>query len=427
MSHGADTTVPRLVDHLFRQNAGFLIARLTGIFGGSYIDDAEDVVQEVMIRALKTWPFSGVPENPSAWMVRVAKNCALDLIRRHQVFRHKQDTLIATVEAWHESDTADAPRFSHEVRDEQLRMIFMSCHPEISPEGRLALTLKVVGGFSTGEIARAFLSSEATVAQRIVRAKKKIRGLTLPFAMPVADQVAGRLDSVLQVLYLIFNEGHSAHEGKNHIRAEFCQDAIRLVNLLTRHPLTAVPEVHALAAYFYFQAARLPARCDARGVPVILARQDRRLWDQEMMQRGVLAMARSARGVHLSAYHLKAEIASCHTLAETAAATDWPRILHLYDLLLAQSGDAVVALNRVVALAETIGPRAALEELDRWSAEPRFETYLPYFSVRAELHARLGETEASRRAYRRALALAMSEPVSDYFREQLEAVTARDR
>ncbi|CAM2008150.1 RNA polymerase sigma factor [Acanthopleuribacter pedis] len=418
------SAVPSLVDHLFRENAGYLVARLTRIFGSRYIDDAEDVVQEVMMRALKSWPYSGVPDNPTAWMVRVAKNRALDLVRHHQVFRHKQDLFAATLAEWHESE-ADATdsAFAHEVRDEQLRMMFMCCHPEIPSEGRMALTLKMVGGFSSGEIARAFLSSEPTVAQRIVRAKRKIRGLALPFEMPPSTALPERIDSVMRVLYLMFNEGHSAHEGKQHVRADLCRNALRLVRILAEHPLTASGEVFALTAYFHFQAARLPARCDRNGQPVLLAHQNRALWDQQMIGQGVVWMARSALGDRLTAYHLKAEIASCHALAARAEETDWPRILHLYDLLLNVSGDAVVALNRVVALAEVESAPVALKALTELAGEPRLENYLPYHATRAELHARCGESEAARQAYRRALTLAMSEPVSRYFRARLDEFT----
>lgn len=428
MSSSDPSAVPLLVDHLFRQNAGYLVARLTGVFGSGYIDDAEDVVQEVMMRALKSWPFSGVPENPTAWMVRVAKNRALDLIRHHQVFRHKKEQFVATLAEWHESenDRPDASAFAHEVRDEQLRMMLMCCHPEIPAEGRMALTLKTVSGFSTAEIARAFLSSEATVAQRIVRAKRKIRGLAIPFEMPAAEALPERLCSVMRVLYLIFNEGHSAHEGKHHIRGDLCRDALRLVGYLATHPLTAGPEVFALSAYFHFQAARLPARCDRHGQPVILSRQNRALWDQQHIREGVLWLARSAVGTRLTAYHLKAEIASCHSLAACSEETDWPRILHLYDLLAAQADDAVVALNRVVALAEVKGAKTALQALAGLEQDKRLQRYLPYHATRAELHARIGETTEARAAYRQALTLAMSEPVSRYFRARLDEVEGNE-
>ena len=267
------------VDHLFRHRAGQMVASLTRIFGLEHIDLVEDAVQDALVRALRLWPYEGTPRNPTAWLIQVAKNRLLDRLRRQSLWRQKQPEAERSIRALREAAADSEPAFAREVRDDQLRMIFTCCHPAIPSESQIALTAKTVGGFSTAEIARAFLCREATIAQRLVRAKRKLRQRAVELEMPPPRELAKRLDPVLEVLYLMFNEGYSALEGEDLVRTDLCHEAIRLVELLAAHPGTAEPRVHALAALFFFQAARLPARADAAGDLLLLAEQDRSLWD----------------------------------------------------------------------------------------------------------------------------------------------------
>ena len=406
------------VDHLFRHRAGQMVASLTRIFGLEHIDLIEDAVQDALVRALRLWPYEGTPRNPTAWLIQVAKNRLLDRLRRQSLWRQKQPNTERSIRALRESAADSEPAFSREVRDDQLRMIFTCCHPAIPRESQIALTAKTVGGFSTAEIARAFLCREATIAQRLVRAKRKLKEHAVELEMPQPEELAKRLDPVLEVLYLMFNEGYSALEGEELVRTDLCHEAIRLVELLAVHPATASPRVHALAALFFFQAARLPTRADAAGDLLLLAEQDRSLWDGKMLRHGLHHLERSASGSQLSSYHLQAEIAACHALATSLESTDWSRILSCYDDLLVLDSSPVVALNRTVALARVEGPEVGLRALDELAEHRSLRHYYPLYATRGELLGQLGRIQESVACYRKALALTSSEPVRRFLEKR---------
>ncbi|HET9222309.1 MAG TPA: sigma-70 family RNA polymerase sigma factor [Roseiflexaceae bacterium] len=400
--------VPGLVDHLFRHQAGQVVATLTRVFGPHQIDLAEDVVQETLLKALRQWPYRGIPDNPGAWIMRVARNHALDILRRERAMRGKHEQIAALTAL--DNPTTPAEILDCELRDDMLRMMFTCCHPAIGREARVALTLKTLGGFGVPELARAFLTQEATIAQRLVRAKRTIRARHIPFEVPDAAELPARLGSVLEVLYLLFNEGYSAHAGENLVRHELCAEAIRLTSLLADHPACDRPVVHALLALMLLQAARLPGRTDAAGDLLLLEEQDRALWDRALIGRGLRELERSARGDELTEYHLQAGIAACHAVAPSYAATDWPRILADYGELAALSASPVVMLNRAVALAMVAGPHAGLDALREIAELPGMASYHLFHATRAELLRRTGEYTGALESYQRALGNVSTEP-----------------
>ncbi len=354
--------IPGLTDHLFRHEAAKLVAVLTGIFGIERWQLAEDVVQEAMVRALQTWPYYGVPKNPAAWLTQAAKNLALDTLRREKNFQEKQPQIISHIEQLPGEASGDhSPAFENEIKDDRLRMMFVCCHPLISREDQVALALKTLCGFSPPEIAKAFLTTEAAIAKRLTRAKQRIREAGIRFEIPEGDELARRLDAVLQSLYLLFNEGYKASSGESLIREDLCQEAIRLTQLLGEHLAGNQPKTHALLALMLLNAARIPSRMDAEGNLLRLQEQDRSRWHQPMIARGMFHLAHSAAGNELSEYHLQAGIAACHCAARDYASTDWGHILEMYDRLVAFDDSPVVALNRAVAVAEVYGPQVGIE------------------------------------------------------------------
>ena len=391
----------QLVDHLFRHNAGQMVATLTRVFGPAHLSLAEEVVQEALIAALQQWAIRGVPDNPRAWLFQVARNRALDQLRRETSFRGKEQELAARLE--HAS--IDEPAFAHELRDDQLRMMLMCCHPAIPSESRIALTLKTVGGFSVDEIARAFLTKKETIAQRIVRAKKLIRDEGLELELPSRAELPQRLETLLDVLYLLFNEGYSAHAGEDLVRMELCTEAIRLMRQLVEHPAASAPECHALLALMLLQAARLPARVDTAGELATLEEQDRSLWDQSMIAEGLRQLGASSEGEKLTAYHVEAAIASYHAIAPTFDETNWPAIVAEYDRLLAIKPSPVVALNRAIAVAMADGPAAGIEAIDAIAAHPSLHDYLPLATTLGELWLRSGDRRQAAAHFNRALEL----------------------
>lgn len=374
-----------VVEHLFRHEAGKMVATLTGIFGIEHLTLAEDVVQEALARALQTWPFYGVPRNPAAWLMQTARNRALDVVRRENNFRAKEPDIIRLMDG--ENPAPDAIILSEqEIADDWLRMMFVCCHPQIPAEAQVALALKTLCGFSPAEIAKAFLTTEAAIAKRLMRAKQKIRDARIAFEIPAGGELARRLDGVLQSLYLLFNEGYKASAGDKLVREDICAEAIRLTGLLSEHPAGNQPKTHALLALMLLNAARTPARVDGEGNLLRLQEQDRTRWDQPLIARGLFHLAQSAAGGELSEYHLQAGISACHCAARDYASTDWRQILSLYDRLLALDGSPVVALNRAVVLAEVNGPQAGIEAVE---AIPNLKSLGSYYL----LHAVLGDFE----------------------------------
>jgi RNA polymerase sigma-70 factor (ECF subfamily) len=406
-SDGEPGSPHQLVDHLFRGSAGQMVAWLTRIFGPAHLELVEEVVQDSLVKALQQWPYSGVPDNPSGWLFRVARNRALDVLRRSSSFHSRAHEIARELQR--SADAADRPTLPDDIEDDELRMVFMCCHPSLPADARVALSLKTAGGFSVAEIARAFLTSEATIAQRLVRAKRELREHRVGLELPAGSDLAPRLESVLEVIYLLFNEGYSAHAGESLVRDDLCGEALRLGRLVARSPRIVSPAAHALVALMALQAARLPARIDARGELVLLEDQDRALWDQSLVALGFAHLERSAEGRTLTTYHVQAAIAALHARS-TPDATAWAEILSLYDELLSLNPSPVVRLNRAVAISRVHGAAAALDALAPLEDEPALAQYFLLFCVRGRLLTALGEAGAAAAAYRAALERPCSEP-----------------
>jgi RNA polymerase sigma-70 factor (ECF subfamily) len=412
-----------LIEHLFRHQAGRMVARLTRLLGPAHVALAEETVQEAMVRALQSWPYQGVPENAAGWLFRVAHNIAVDAIRRDRVFGDKTEAIVAELTRSATVTPSDTD-IEEQLRDDELRMMFMCCHPEISRDASVALSLKTIGGFSVREIARAFLSDEATIAQRLVRAKRQIRERRLTLEMPGAPELVQRLDSVLEVLYLMFNEGYAARAGADLIRQDLCLEALRLGRLVASASI-ATPRVHALVALMALQAARLRARVDEAGDLVLLDDQDRSRWDERLIAIGFHHFDRSMVGDEVSEYHVQAAIAATHARARNPKSLDWPLILHLYDQLLSINPSPVVALNRAVALAKVRGPAEALAAVARLERDPKLRHYHLLLAVRGQCLMDLGRDVEAADAFRAALTCACSEPEHRFLQRKLGACAAR--
>ncbi|MEW6307300.1 MAG: sigma-70 family RNA polymerase sigma factor, partial [Verrucomicrobiota bacterium] len=400
----ASGDISRLAEHLFRHEAGKLVSVLTGIFGIHRLQMAEDVVQEALIRALKTWPYYGIPKNPAAWLTQTAKNLALDLVRREKNFQEKESQIVAFIEQG-TVDSDDAPSFDDEIKDGRLRLMFACCHPLIPQEAQTALALKTLCGFSPAEIAKAFLTTEAAIAKRLTRARQKIQELRIAFEIPSGEELAGRLDTVLQTLYLLFNEGYKASSGENLVREDLCFEAIRLAGLLAEHPVGNLPRTHALLALMLLNAARLRARVDMDGNMLRLKEQDRSRWNGAMIGAGIQHLAQSAAGQELSEYHLQAGIAACHCAARDYESTDWPQILELYDRLVEIDDSPVVALNRSVAIGQVHGPAAGIDAVAAIRNCGSLDSYYLLYAVLAEFETQLGNFPAAASHLRKAMQL----------------------
>ncbi len=389
---------------MWRIESARIIAALTRMVGD--VGVAEDLAQDALLAGLEKWPDSGIPDRPGAWLMAAAKNRAIDHLRRGRRLDRKHEELGRELEVSREMSEPDLDdAIDDPVGDDLLRLIFICCHPVLPTEARVALTLRLLGGLTTEEIARAFLVPVPTLAQRIVRAKRTLREARVPFETPRGEDLADRLASVLEVIYLIFNEGYSATAGDDWVRPALCEDALRLGRILAGLA-PEEPEVHGLVALMEIQASRLRARVGPSGEPVLLMDQDRSRWDRLLIQRGLAALERAAkRRGGLGPYGLQAAIAACHARARTAEETDWARIVALYDALAQLAPSPVVELNRAVALAMAFGPEAGLEVADALTAEPALRDYHLLPSVRADLLAKLGRFDEARVEFERAAAL----------------------
>jgi RNA polymerase sigma factor (sigma-70 family) len=397
--------VSQLVEHLFRHEGAKMVAILTKIFGIEHLNLAEDVVQEALARALQTWPFYGVPKNPSAWIMRASRNLALDVVRRRKVFQNKQAEISRLMDR--DGATPDEAIFSEdEISDDCLRLMFVCCHPAIPAEAQVALALKTLCGFSVAEIGHAFLTTEAAIAKRLTRAKQKIHQARIPFEIPTGRELGQRLDSVLRSLYLLFNEGYKASSGENLVREELCEEAIRLAELLMSHPAGNQPKTHALLGLMLLNAARNPTRLDSEGNLLRLKEQDRTRWDKSMIARGMFHITQSAAGDELNEYHLQAGIAACHCAAKDYESTNWQQILLLYDRLIEFDQSPVVALNRAVAFANIRGPKAGLQAVKSIRDLNKLSSYYLLYAVQGEFEMRSGNLRVAAEQFRKSFELA---------------------
>jgi RNA polymerase sigma factor (sigma-70 family) len=412
-------TVDGLVEHLFRHQTGIVTATLIRIFGIEHLDIVEDSVQDALVKALQLWPFHGVPGNPGGWILRTARNRALDILRRKANFQSKEKE-IGYLQSSEDTGLDYSSLEDPVLADDQLRLIFTCCHPELSQEAQVALTLKTLCGFNVPEIARSFLTNESTIAQRLVRAKRKIRETGLRYEVPSGDELEERLPPVLGILYLLFNEGYNAHQGEDLIRQDLCEEAIRLGSILANSSAGNRPAVHALLSLMLLQGARLPSRTDEQGNLLVLAEQDRSLWHQEMIQLGLHHLGLSAEGNQLTSYHLEAGIAACHAIAPNYESTDWSRISGYYDDLLVQNPSPVIVLNRAVAISMLRGPDAAIEELENLKQDSSMKAYYLFPATLAELHMRKGDKRSAAEYYERALQLVGTEPERRFLQRKLK-------
>ena len=406
-----------VVEDLFRRESAKITATVIRIVRD--IDRAEEIVQETLLAALERWPFSGIPDNPAAWLMVTAKNRALDVVRRDRSFDRK----IAPVLRADDRDEAPADEPAA-VADDLLRLVFTCCHPELGRESQVALTLKLLGGLSTGEIARAFLAAEPTIAQRIVRAKRTIAERSIPYEVPGRAQLPERLPSVLEVIYLVFNEGYAAREGDRLVRTDLCEEAIRLGTLLAEL-MPEEPEVLGLCALMELQASRARARVTADGEMVLIADQDRGLWDRARIARGLSHLTRARSLGEAGPYRLQAQIAACHAAAPSWEATDWRLIVALYGRLASLVDSPVIELNRAAAISMRDGPAAGLLLLERLGSEPALRDYHLYFSTRADLLRRLGRWSEAVDAYRHARSLATNQREQAFLDKRTEECLAR--
>jgi RNA polymerase sigma factor (sigma-70 family) len=406
------TSVARVVEAVWRIESARIIAATARMLRD--VGTAEELAQDALVSALERWPEAGVPDNPAAWLMTVAKHRALDVLRQRQLHLTRQEQIGYEIEGMLQDAAPDletdvARALEDDIGDDVLRLVFVACHPVLPMDGRVALTLRMLGGLSTGEIARAYLVPEATVAQRIVRAKRTLAEARVPFEVPRAHELVARLGAVLQVLYLIYNEGYTASAGADWMRPALCDEALRLGRILAElAPREA--EVHGLVALMEIQSSRARARVGPDGAPVLLLDQDRARWDQLLIRRGLAALERAGdTGQGLGPYGVQAAIAACHARARTAADTDWGRIAALYDALAQLTPSPIVELNRAVALSMAFGPAAGREVVDGLLDEPALRHYHLLPSVRGDLLGKLGRHAEAREEFERAAALAQNQ------------------
>jgi RNA polymerase sigma factor (sigma-70 family) len=414
--------VQSLVDHLFRRESGKMVSALTRVFGPTNLDLAEDVVQETLLLAMQRWPFDGVPGNPAGWLYQAAKNKAIDTIRRQQTFRRFEPELTRELQAAGlATHVLDRLFLAEEIADDTLRMMFTCCHPALPTESQITLTLKILCGFGTAEIARALMTQEAAIDKRLYRAKRRIREEAVAFEVPGGPELSTRLQSVLSVLYLMFNEGYNSSVAGDPIRKDLCMEAMRLGQVLGEHPIGRHPMTAALMALMCFHAARLDARLDEDGHLLTMRHQDRRRWDRQFVGEGFRYLEESASGNEVSHVHLEAGIAALHCAADTFERTDWEGIVRLYDHLMTIRPTPIVALNRAIAIGERDGAEAGLSAIRAIPDVKALEAYHLLPAALGEMHLQLGQIEQARRFFERACALTSSRAERQLLRRKLAA------
>lgn len=427
----SERDVSPLVAHLFRREAGRLVARLTRRFGVAHLDLVEDAVQDALLQACRTWPFRGIPDDPAAWIATAATNRTLDLLRTGARRARLLDDSGAPRDAHDPALGAAAPPAplstddTHELGDDELALLFACAHPALTSETAVTLMLKTVGGFGVREIARGLIAQPEAIAQRLVRARRTLAEAQVPVAIPDAADAAPRVHAVADALYLMFTEGHSAAEADAVIRSDLCHEALRLAIAVADHPALARPELHALVALMAFTASRLGTRVDDAGIPVLLAEQDRARWNRGLLGLALARVELSMAATDLSRWHVEAELAAFHALAPTFEAMPWDRVVEAYDRLLVIAPSPVVRINRAVALGFAVGPAAALDALDHADDEGHLARYPWLHAARAHVHERLDDRPGARDAWLRALALTSSPPHRRFIETRLAALTSR--
>ena len=399
--------IRQAIDHLFRHESGKMVSVLSKLFGIKNLDAAQDIVQDTLLQAMKTWSYSGVPDNPSAWLYRVAKNKAVDILRREKTFRELSPQYAYLLQSEYSlSPTVNNLFLENEIQDSQLRMMFACCHPLVPQESQIALTLKTLCGLSVSEISAAFLTNEETIAKRLYRAKEKIKTCDIELAVPQGNELPDKLEGVLKSLYLLFNEGYNSSHPDLLIREDLCEEAMRLVRLLSRHPLTRLPRTFALYSLFCFQASRLRARLDDNAHIIILKDQDRSKWDRSLIQTGFDYLELAAEPFEVSPYHLEAAIASIHAASPTFETTDWKSIHHLYELLYQLQPNPVVAMNKAIASAYAVSKQQALEELNQING---LEHHHLFYATIGEMYLGLDQKPDAKAAFQKAITLTNSQ------------------
>lgn len=419
------TDINQLLEHLFRHEAGKMIAVLTRLLGSERLELAEDVVQDAMIEAVKVWTYKGIPEQPTAWLYQVAKNKALNAIKRKTHLKKYVKETAASANDIIESKEETLDLFSEEeIIDDQLRMIFICCHPAINSDSQIALSLKTLCGFNIAEIARAFLTNKETINKRLVRARKKIRTAQIPFEVPKGDELEQRLKTVLSCIYLLFNEGYNASSGDELIRYDICKESIHLAELMLMHPLFSErSEILALLALMQLNASRFPARQAKNGNILILQEQDRSLWDLELMEQGFNNLRKSTQAKEVSSYHLLASISSFHCAAKNYESTNWNAILELYDRLLLLDNSPIVALNRTVALAQATNTERALADLRKIESAAELQSYYLFYSIKANFLMEVNLKEEAKANFLKAIELAPLESEKSLLKMKLKKIT----
>lgn len=409
--------IHQTIEHLFRHESGKMNAVLSRLLGLQNMETAQDLVQDTLLQAMNTWSYKGVPDNPQAWLYRVAKNKAIDFLRRQKKFNEIKPRYTNLLESeWTLTPTVHQFFLEHEIQDSQLRMMFACCHPAINIESQIALTLKTLCGLSVGEIAKAFLTTDETIAKRIYRAREKIKSDQIGMETPDSDELQLRLDAVLKSLYLLFNEGYNSSQPDFLIREDLCEESMRLCYLLTQHPLTRFPRTNALFSLFCFQASRLQTRLDDKGHIIILKYQDRSNWNRSLIQKGFDHLEMAAEPFEVSAYHLEAAIASVHAASPSFEQTDWRSIYHLYELLYQLQPNPVVAMNKAIASGYAINKEHAIHELSQIRG---LEKHYLYFAALGELYLDIAEHIKAKEYFEKAMGLTTSSSEKQLLAEKI--------
>ena len=415
------------IDHLFRYEYGKLVSVLTKTFGTSNIELAEDVVQEAMLEALNKWEYSGIPKNPVGWIYKVAKYKAVNILNREKYkWEYASDIAHHLQSEWTVEPTLKYIFTDKEIADDQLRMIFTCCHPSISTDSQIALTLKTLCGFSIPEVAKAFLTTEENINKRLVRARKTIKDANIPFEVPIGKELEVRLSSVLETIYLLFNEGYNATSGDNLIRLELCEEAIRLAEIIASNPNINSSNIYALLALMTFNISRFNSRIDEFDNVMDLEHQERSQWDKELIKKGLYYLEFAAYRNEVSIYHILATISAQHCTAPDYKSTDWKSILHLYDMLIEIDKSPIVLLNRAVVISKTSNPKKALEQIAKIKDNSTFYTYLPYYTTKAELHFQNNEPKIAQRLLSEALKLPLEKKQKSFIKNKLQEYSEKN-